>query len=477
MQQYQKLTGKRLMLAGTGSGCGKTTAACGILYGLKKRGLSVQAWKSGPDYIDPMFHKRVLQTGCGNLDLFFSGADTVCMLLAQQAKKADISVIEGAMGYYDGIGMSEQASCYELAAVTGTPVVLVVDPSGMGNSVAALLEGFIRHRSPSLIQGVLFNRVSKKRYEALKPLAAELGLVPLGYLPVQNEFVLKSRHLGLVTAGEIDLFHEKLEKFYQLIQYTVDWEALLRLSDIQSAVTYQEPAQLTGAEPLLTENTKADDKPLTIGIAQDEAFCFLYEDNLRYLQRHNCKLVYFSPLHDKELPEGLDAMILCGGYPELYARELSENQSMRISVKNAILKKIPCIAECGGFLYLQSALTDMEGKQYPMAGVLSGTGFRGKGLERFGYVHAGLQTGRLFGRESMQLRAHEFHYFDCEPCGEAFLIQKASGEKSWLTGVAEDQLYAGFPHIYFYGNEEFASAFISCARAYRTKRSCAEHMT
>lgn len=465
------------MLAGTGSGCGKTTAACGILYGLKKRGLTVQAWKSGPDYIDPMFHKRVLQTGCGNLDLFFSGVDTVCELLAQQAKKADISIIEGAMGYYDGIGMSEQASCYELAAATGTPVVLVVDPRGMGGSVAALLEGFIRHRSPSHIAGVLFNRVSKKRYETLKQLAASLGLMPIGYIPVQSEFALQSRHLGLVTADEIELFHEKLEKFYQLIQYTVDWDALLRLADSKNVVTYPKPMHSTEAESLLTENAKADDKPLTIGIAQDEAFCFLYEDNLRYLQRHDCELVYFSPLHDKRLPEGLDALILCGGYPELYARELSENQDMRQSVRDAlVLDELPCIAECGGFLYLQSALEDMEGRAYPMAGVFSGTGFRGKGLERFGYVHARLQAGRLFGSEKMHIRAHEFHYFDCDPCGTAFCVTKASGEKSWLTGEVRKNLYAGFPHIYFYGNEEFATGFLKCARAYQAQK-CGKRST
>lgn len=470
----KKLTGNRLLIAGTGSGCGKTTAVCGILYGLKKRGLSVQAWKSGPDYIDPMFHKKVLGVGSGNLDLFFSGRDTVCSLMAEQAAVADISIIEGAMGYYDGIGMTEQASCHELAAVTGTPVILVVDPKGMGNSVAALLEGFTGHSTPQKIRGVLFNRVSAKRYESLKKLAEAQGLQAIGYIPEQNELVLKSRHLGLVTADEIELFHEKLEKFYQLIQYTIDWDRLLLLAEMGENMSYQPYDYVraeAGADCKSISMLSQEAVPLRIGIARDEAFCFLYEDNLRYLQKRGCRLVYFSPLHDTTLPEDIDGMILWGGYPELYAKALSENKKMRQAVRRAIREKLPCIAECGGFLYLQAALQDMEGGLHQMAEVFPGTGLREARLGRFGYINAELREGCLFGRKSMKLRAHEFHYFDCETRGEAFAANKASGEGGWLTGVADDCFYGGFPHIYFYGNEAFAEGFLDRAKDYRTHRS------
>lgn len=452
------LSGKRVMIAGTGSGCGKTTAVCGILYGLKKKGYFLKAWKCGPDYIDPMFYKRILGIGSGNLDLFFSGKDMVCELLAEQAEGTDISVIEGAMGYYDGIGMTQEAGCHALAQATKTPVILVVNPKGMGGSLCALLHGFLHYRETNQIRGVLFNEVTGRRYETLKKAAEEMGLKAVGYIPRQKEFLLESRHLGLVTAEEIRDFHEKTERFYDVIRDTIDWEAIVHLAAGAEELSYREttpPGRL---------------RDVTIGIARDEAFCFLYEDNVRYLRKRGCKPVFFSPLRDRRLPEGIDGMILCGGYPELYARRLSENKEMRRSVRRALQTGLPCIAECGGFLYLQDALTDMEGNAYQMAGVLGGTSAGGGSLRHFGYVTMTLEAGRLFGRTDMTMRAHEFHYYACEPdCDmtyRAFAVKKASGEAQWMTGWAGDTLYAGFPHFYFYGNEDFAEAFLEKTDAY-----------
>lgn len=452
------ITGRRIMIAGSGSGCGKTTAVCGILYGLQKRGLHVEAWKCGPDYIDPMFHTKVLGAGTGNLDLFFSGRDIVCSLLAERANHADISVIEGAMGYYDGIGMTQEAGCHALAEATGTPVILVVDPKGMGSSVFALLQGFLNYRKPNRIVGIVFNRTSGKRFAALKPFAEEMGLKAVGYIPPQKEFLLEGRHLGLVTADEVERFQEKLERFWELLQDTIDWELLLQLAGAAGPVSYRELPPVFGG------------KNVTVGVARDEAFCFLYEDNLRYLKKNGCKLVFFSPLRDKTLPEGIDGMILCGGYPELYAAALSENTEMKKAVREAVVSGMPCIAECGGFLYLQQDITDMAGNLYEMAGVLDGHGFRGKGLAHFGYITASRRKGRLFGKEDMKFRAHEFHYFQCDPPGSAFLAEKASGEARWLTGIVNENLYAGFPHIYFYGNDCFAQGFLERASAYHKEK-------
>lgn len=442
------------MIASVGSGCGKTTAVCGILYGLKTRGLSVQSFKSGPDYIDPMFHKKVLGAGGGNLDLFFSGQDGVCRLLAERSGQRDIAIVEGAMGYYDGIGMTEAAGCHALALAAGLPVVLVVNPAGMGLSVCALIQGFLQYRRPNAIRGILLNQVSRTRYETLKPCVEELGVSVLGYIPVQKEFAPESRHLGLVTADEIEGFLPKLERFYDRIRHTIDWELLQALAAEASPVSFADRA---GKKPV----------SLRIGIACDKAFCFLYEDNLRYLEERGCEPVYFSPLRDGALPAGLDGLILCGGYPELYAGPLSENGKMRAAVREAVAGGMPCIAECGGFLYLQTSLRDQKGMDYEMAGVLPGRGFWAQGLKRFGYIRLTPEKGRLFGLEKLTIHAHEFHYCDCSDPGSDFLAEKASGAAGWRTGVATDRLYAGFPHIYFRGNEAFAEGFLAQALTYK----------
>lgn len=463
---------KRLMIAGTGSGCGKTTAVCGILYGLKRMGLRPAAWKCGPDYIDPMFHKRALGIPTGNLDLFFSGREAILNLLARGMEEADVGVIEGAMGYYDGIGMTQEASPYALAQASGTPVILVVNARGMGSSLFALISGFLQYQKPNRIAGVLLNEITEKRYLQLKKPLIEMGLLPVGYIPPQKAFLLESRHLGLITANEISEFHQKLETLYELIQNTIDWQTLLQIAE--------------SAEPLLETadalNSKSGEtlpqqggKPLqkravTIGVARDEAFCFLYEDNLRYLRRAGCELVFFSPMRDKELPPELDGLLLCGGYPELHARELSENETMRRSIRKAVADGLPCIAECGGFLYLQKTLADQKGNVYEMAGVLPGGGFWGGRLARFGYIRLSLRGGNLFGRDDLTLKAHEFHYYSCDEADGAFLAEKVSGESKWTTGYASRDLYAAFPHIYFYGNEPFAEAFLERAAVYRRKR-------
>lgn len=456
-------TGGRLLIAGTGSGCGKTTVMCGLLYGLKQRGLRVASYKCGPDYIDPMFHREVLGIPSGNLDSFFTPEDVLCSVMDKSCWEADLTLIEGVMGYYDGIGMTARGSSHEIAEITGTPAVLVVNGRGMANSVGALLRGFLSYgkNGSSTIKGVVFNQISEKMYPKLAALAEREGIRPLGFLPHQSIFSMQSRHLGLIRPEEMRDFQNKLAGLYEIIKNTIDWKGLLELSK-EADVSHRIIPGKTPAE---------NGRVYRIGIARDEAFCFIYEDNLRYLREKNCELIFFSPLRDEKVPEEIDGLILYGGYPELYAKELSENRSMRRSVRNRIAGGLPCIAECGGYLYLQKELADEHGNRYEMAGVLPGSGKKGSGLKHFGYVEVGLNPDRtLFGKENICFRAHEFHYYDCESGRGDFTAVKASGEGSWQTGFASDTLYGGFPHIYYCGNETFVDAFLDqCAKYHRNK--------
>lgn len=458
-------SGGRVLIAGTGSGCGKTTIMCGLLYGFRQKGLLVQACKCGPDYIDPMFHREVLGIPTGNLDSYFTGKDTLNAMLDKRCSQADITIIEGVMGYYDGIGMTDRGSSCEIAEITGTPAVLVVNGRGMANSVGALLRGFLSYGESggSMLKGVIFNQVSEKMYNRLAEVAVREGIRPLGFFPPQKIFTMQSRHLGLMMPDEMQDFQHKLAQFYEIIKKTVDWKGILELS--KEAVS---PNQDSGHLPMPKMAV-----PCRIGIARDEAFCFLYEENLRYLEERGCEVIFFSPLHDKIIPEDIDGLILPGGYPELYAEELAGNQSMRRSIRDRLKNDhLPCIAECGGYLYLQKELTDERGKCYEMADVLPGSGEKCAGLRHFGYVETGLNPGKtLFGRDDICFRAHEFHYYDCESDGGDFTAIKASGEESWQTGFASDTLYGGFMHIYFYGNEGFADAFLEKCAEYSLKRT------
>lgn len=458
-------SGGRVMIAGTGSWCGKTTIMCGLLYGFRQQGLQVQACKCGPDYIDPMFHREVLGIPTGNLDSYFTGEDTLNAMLDKRCAGSDITIIEGVMGYFDGIGMTARGSSYEISQITGTPTVLVVNGRGMANSAGALLRGFLSYGESghSMLKGVIFNQVSEKVYNRLAEVAVREGIRPLGFFPPQEIFTMQSRHLGLMMPEEMRDFQDKLSKFYEIIKETVDWTGILELSK-ETDRSYPEPEQRQASK--MTGNCR-------IGIARDEAFCFLYRENLEYLEEKGCEIIFFSPLHDKSIPENIDGLILPGGYPELYAGELSGNWSMRRSVRDRIKNDhLPCIAECGGYLYLQKELVDEYRNCYEMADVLPGSGKRGAGLHHFGYVEIGLNPGKtLFGRDDIRFRAHEFHYYDCELNGEAFTAVKASGEESWQTGFASDTLYGGFPHIYFYGNEAFADAFLTKCDEYRMKRT------
>nr|WP_275061762.1 cobyrinate a,c-diamide synthase [Diplocloster agilis] len=454
------------MIAGTGSGSGKTSVTCGILNCLIRRGHSAAAFKCGPDYIDTMFHSRVLGVSTGNLDSFFADPDTLRRLILKNGREKEISIVEGVMGYYDGIGFTDAGSSCDIAKLTDTPVVLLVNCRGMGCSALAVLKGFVEFRQPSMIRGVIFNMMSESLYPEAKRLAEEMGLSVFGYVPRQKqELLFQSRHLGLVTAREIENFKEIVDRFSDQLERTIDLDGLLALAQSAPPVYSKAVSGETVSAPKGNKRTG----PLRIAVAKDEAFCFLYRDNMDYLREHGCEIVYFSPLHDSGLGENIGGLILSGGYPELYAEKLASNEPMRSQIRQQIENGLPCIAECGGFLYLHEELEGEDGVYYPMAGVIRGRGYKTERLQRFGYLELKPESDCLLGEPGDVIRAHSFHYWDSEDKGSAFQAVKPGKRSKWREGIASDTLYAGFPHLYFYGNAKAADRFIAKAGEYHRR--------
>lgn len=443
----------RILFAAPASGSGKTTIVCGILRALKNRGKRVSAFKCGPDYIDPMFHERVVGVKSGTLDLFFSNETQLKRLYARNTEEADCAVIEGVMGYYDGLSAaSDEASTYAVAKALRAPVVLIIDARGQSLSALATLKGFLDYRSDSGIKGVLFNRMSEHVFKALKPEVEALGVVPIGFLPKSDDLMIESRHLGLVTPNEISDLSEKLDALAALLMNTLDFDALETLmGEAEDLAIAAEPDVPT------MPNT-------VIAVARDEAFCFLYRDNLALLRRYGAELLFFSPLHDAALPKDAQGLILPGGYPELFAKQLSENTAMRGTIRTAIENGVPCLAECGGFLYLHDTLSDMDGNTYPMCGVIRAEAYRTQKLSRFGYVTLTANTESAFFRASESIKAHEFHYFESGDPGAAFTAVKPNG-REWSCMHANGNLLAGFPHLFYESDPKPIERFLrACAK-------------
>lgn len=438
----------RVMFAATRSGSGKTTVTCGVLAALKKQNIKVQAYKCGPDYIDPMFHRTVLGIDTGNLDTFFADADAIGRILARDTKDAELIVMEGVMGYYDGVGgTTTMASSYELSKVTKTPVVLIVDAKGASVTLAAIIRGIMEYKKDSRIVGVILNRVSPMFYSRIKHvIETECGIPVLGYLPEDASFAVPSRHLGLLQPDEMQKQRDWVETVAKAARKTIDIDGILEIAAQAEMLQIQ---KATGE----TEKSKFP-AGYRIGVARDAAFSFYYRENLRMLEDMGATLVYFSPLTDAHVSE-VDALIFGGGYPELYAKQLYENQSMRASVWQALEAGMPCHAECGGFLYLGKSLADAEGNVYEMVGFLDGAGFRTERLQRFGYVELAPQEADAFAVNTV-LRGHEFHYWDSTDCGDACLAWKPlSKQKTYSCMAKKKGTFAGFPHLYYAGAENF----------------------
>ena len=444
----------QFLIAAPRSGSGKTTMTCAVLAALKKRGADPCAFKSGPDYIDTMFHRSALQVDSHNLDLFLSDRPTVQALYARCAAGHGAAVCEGAMGFYDGLGgVSDRASAWHLADTLDLPVLLVAEPKGQSLTLAAELNGLVNFRTPSHIAGILLNNCTARMHALLAPmLEKETGLPVLGFLPKLPEAVIGSRHLGLYTAAEVENLQQKLALLADAAEEHIDWLRLLALCE-------KEPPAL----PLQPETPPAR---VRIAVAQDEAFCFTYAETLEAFRDAGAEVVFFSPLRDTALPENIGGLYLPGGYPELHARELSGNTSLLREIKQKIESGLPTAAECGGFLYLGQSLTDAEGQSWPMAGVLPGEAKDAGRLVRFGYAALSADSDSLLFRAGESFPIHEFHHWDSTANGTALAAKKPVGGAEWRCGFVNEHFYAGFPHLYWAGTP-LPQRFAAAAENYR----------
>ena len=443
----------RIMISAASSGSGKTTIVCGLLKALMNKGKRVAAFKSGPDYIDPMFHSKVIGAKSRNLDIFMLGKETTRYLAAKNAQDADISIFEGAMGFYDGMGKTSDCSAYDLAVTCDVPVILVVNARGAALSIAATINGFKNFRQDSHIVGAILNNVNPMTYMFYKEtIEQETGVKLVGYFPVMQDCNFESRHLGLVTAEEIGDLQQIVERLATQAAKSIDLDALLELACGAAPLEYEAPVIEQVGHP-------------RIAVAQDKAFCFYYQDALDLLTELGAELVPFSPTYDEHLPS-CEGLFLGGGYPELYAKELEANTTMLADIKAHIASHKPCYAECGGFMYLLERYRD-EAHTYNWVGAIPGESALTKKLTRFGYVHLTAQEDNLLTPKGGQINAHEFHYSDSTNNGQGYAAAKASGKGAWKCAVVSDTLYAGYPHMHLYGNINFARNFVTCCDKYK----------
>lgn len=455
----------RILFGASKSGSGKTMITCGMIELCRRKGLKTASFKCGPDYIDPMFHRQVLKIPSGNLDTFFTDEETTRYLLAEKAGDSDITIIEGVMGYYDGLaGTSEKASTYEVASITETPVILVADAKGASVSLAAMIKGMLDYRKDSGIAGVLLNRVSSGYYDRLKSLIEQECKVPVvGYMPDMAKLSVPSRHLGLIAPEEMEAFSEWIREVADTMEKTVDIERILQIAGSAAA--------LKGKEPQL----KKLPEQVKLAVARDEAFSFYYWENLRLLKKMGAEIIFFSPVHEEKLPEDADGLLLLGGYPELYGKQLSENVTMKKSVKAACDSGMPVLAECGGFMYLQKEIQTENGESYEMAGTLEGKIIPKGKLCRFGYIGAKAKQAGVFGEAGAAMKGHEFHYYDCTENGSGFQACKPLSDKSYDCMVYDRTMAAGFPHFYYYSNPDMIYAFLTNCLSYRAGRHSKRH--
>lgn len=477
----------RIMVSAPSSNSGKTAVTCGLLEVMRRRGKRICAFKCGPDYIDPMFHRSVLDVESRNLDVFLAGEEGVKEIFRRSSADRDGVICEGVMGYYDGIGGgSAKASAWDISGILDIPSLLVVRPGGSSLSLAAVIKGMAGFREPSNIEAVVINDCSPSFYEKYGRLIEEESGVPVvGYLPPMAEAEFESRHLGLMTSSEISGLKERITRIAQKMEETIDIDRLIRICSKDGhkvndgAVGHKDGSDTRDGESKDRSDPETNGVPIRIAVARDEAFCFIYQESLDALERHGAELIFYSPVNDEVIPADISGIYIPGGYPELYADKLSKNISMRESVRDAVEAGVPTIAECGGFLYLGRELEDDKGRTWPMAGVLPGSSKNAGHLVRFGYgtVRA-KEDSMLFSRDD-EIPVHEFHYWESSENGSDLELVKASNGNKWKFGFASKTMYAGFPHLYLAGKSgsvegrdpvesmDLAERFVAAAARYR----------
>lgn len=454
-------------ISGTHSGCGKTTITLGIISALKKKGLRVQPFKIGPDFIDPGHHRRVAERDSHNLDSWMMNSDYNKGIFLRYSMDADVSIVEGVMGLYDGFSPTEQiGSSAEMAKILGIPVVLVVDASSMARSVSALVKGFKEYDPDLDIKGVILNRVgSASHAELLKEaIYHDLpGLKILGVLKKENDIMMESRHLGLITDEDAPLDPYRIEILANWIEQGLELDLLLN----EMKIEIDEEIHF-----LKASSQDSYKEPVRLGIAMDKAFCFYYPENLRLLKESGTELVPFSPLRDKELPSNIQGIILGGGYPELYARELSENQSIREEIRDFSLKGGPIYAECGGFMYLTDKIRDMDGNEYEMVGVFPLRSVMSSSLKKLGYREVITNIDTLLGPAGTRIRGHEFHYSflegDIGALDKAYKVFTRKDSSFMLDGLIRGNTIASYIHLHWGSNPSISDNFVKFCKRCRS---------
>ncbi len=447
----------RVVIAGERSGVGKSTVTIGILSALRSRGLAVQPFKAGPDFLDPMHHDMVVDRTSRNLDTWmFPGY--VEESFQRASLGADVSVIEGVMGFYDGFdGLAEEGSTAHLSKVLKCPVILVLDAAASARSLGAVAMGFKEYDPEVRIAGVIFNHVAGRRH--LEMLATSLrGIECLGGLPNEQEMSLESRHLGLVPAQELPDM-ERYERIRGIIEEHVDVPRILKIARSAPELT---------CVPLREPST---DNQCRIGVAKDAAFNFYYEDNFDILRKHGAEIVPFSPLTEARVPD-VDGLYFGGGYPELFAAQLSENASMLSSVRGFAASGRPVYAECGGLMYLSSELKDLEGMALPMTGIFHAKVEMTERLQALAYIEAKVVRDNILSKEGWEIRGHVFHYSRVTENQEndyAYDLGRARGIDGARDGFVSDSSLASYAHLHFGANQRFAARFVdNCVK--RSKR-------
>ena len=441
----------RIVIAGTHSGCGKTTIARGLMQALVERGLVVQPFKVGPDFIDPGFHTAICGRVSRNLDPFMMGEKGVRETFVRASTGADIAVIEGVMGMFDGLDGTEFASTAQVMELLSTPGALVVDVKGMSRSAHALVRGYSGYNPRITLGGVIFNRVGSDRHRSL--IEAGLETTALGFVRRDPRAVLESRHLGLKMAHEV----EDHAGVGALVAEGCDLDGILALA--------RSAPPIPGEEAVFVTEKEEDEEKVRIGVARDEAFCFYYQDNLDAMARAGAELVFFSPIRDR-LPK-VDAVYLGGGYPELHAGALGSS-ACTTDIRDRAADGLPVYAECGGLLYLcERLLAGPEEKEYRMAGVLPAAAEMTGRIQGLGYTE-GTWTGEALAPAGLPVRGHEFHYSMIQPSPDArFSIRliRGRGISGSRDGIYEYCAVGNYTHSYF--TRDFARSLAGAARKFR----------
>ncbi|WP_022665995.1 cobyrinate a,c-diamide synthase [Desulfospira joergensenii] len=463
---------KGFVIAAAGSGSGKTTVTLALLAWLASKGIKVAPFKVGPDFIDPGHHTKIAGRDSVNLDSWMLTQEYNQTLFAKAARDADIAVVEGVMGLFDGYdGTSELGSTAQMAKILGLPVLLIVDVKGMARSAAAMVKGFETFDPDLDICGVIFSRTgSRVHYEYLKTAVEQHCKTPvLGCMPRKENIVMPERHLGLVTAQERGISQEVLSTLVSMVEENVEMNKLLDHLEPVSLEQDQRPDP--GLHP--------PEKRPVIGVAKDKAFCFYYPDNLDRLREAGAEILEFSPLEQDRLPEGIDGIYFGGGYPEIFAENLSSKKDLMDEIRRASLAGMPIYGECGGFMFLSKEVSDGQ-KEYPMAGCFDFSIQMSKRLRSLGYREIVLKEDTLIGQKGDIIRGHEFHYSSLKegenqagptgPVKNVYHVTSRAGREISLKGFQTGQTLGSYLHVHFGSNPSCARSFVRACSVFKENR-------